>query len=310
MRMTRSIAAVLAGLLWGLWGCDGAAGSGRLDIELEAEVTITDGIPAGSALEDVVDGWTVSFSKYVVSVGAIELSSSGRGDSRAYPTVHVVDLKALSAAGTTLVDEPSMPSGRWDHVSYSLVVPDASSVLAAGVSEVDRNAMIAGGCTYLVAGSITNPSGQSAPPGGSPRAATSIAFELCVPATVRFSDCQAEGTLAPGFSVRSGGDTVVAFTLHGDHLFFDSFPAGSEIVSRRAQWLADADLDANNAVDRAELLAIDTPSELSAVFPSAEYSFANAPGGAVTNAFAFVTAQMRTQGHFQGEGECAFDVVP
>lgn len=291
--------------------CDGSSsGSGRLDISLEAETTITDGISAGTSAEDVVDGWTVSFDRYLVAVGAIEISSTANGAERSYPTVRLVDLAALASGSAPLVGESSIPAGRWDHVSYSLVVPDATTELDPSVSEADRDAMIDGGCTYLVEGTMTNPAGQSCPPGGSCRSVTSIAFELCVPATVRFSDCRSEGTLASGFAVRDGGDTFVAFTLHGDHLFFDAFPAGEEVVERRAQWLADADVDADSIVDRAELLTIDTPTEIAELFPSSDYSLANAPGGAILTAFDFVVAQLRTQGHFQGEGECAFDVVP
>lgn len=293
----------LAAALVPVLACDGG-GEGRLALSLEAETTITDGIAAGSELEDIVDGWSVDFDAYVVSVADLEFSQSSGGAVASFPTVRVLDLRRVPGGSFPLVDA-SLDSGRWDHVAYSLVAPDAATVADASVDPTDLAAMVAGGCTYLVRGTLSNPTGESCPPDGACRAATEIDFELCVPATVRFSDCQAEGTVAPGFAIRSGGTTQAALTIHGDHLFFDSFPGGAEIVARRAQWLADADVDGNDRVDDAELRGI---TNLSALFPASLYSLANPPGGALTTAFDFLVAQMRTQGHFQGEGECAFVV--
>ena len=99
------------------------------------------------------------------------------------------------------------------------------------------------------------------------------------------------------------GGTAVSITLHGDHLFFDTFPSMAEVIERRAQWLADADTDGDDTITTGELMAIDA----AALFPSATYNLAGAPFP-IETAFDFVRSQLATQGHFQGEGECPWDV--
>jgi hypothetical protein len=93
-------------------------------------------------------------------------------------------------------------------------------------------------------------------------------------------------------------------TLHGDHLFFDAFPTGDEgTIMRRAQWLANADLDGDANVTAAELQA----ASASDLFPASLYSLTGALVP-VSTAFDFVRAQLATQGHFQGEGECVWEL--
>ncbi len=286
-------------------GCDSASGSGSLTLLLEPEASITDGVAAGSANEDIVDGWSATFSKYVVAVGDVRLDHGSSSAESLHPTVHVVDLTALPSAGFTIVDEPSLAAGRWDRVDYALVSPTSAAVRHTSVSQADLDTMVTGGCTYLIEGTLSKSGGQSCPPSGSCRPTDSIDFEFCVPATVTFTDCGPEDGL-PGLVITSDRTTVAALTFHGDHLFFSSFPAGEELVARRAQWLADADTDGDDLVTRAELEGITGATALSTLFPSASYNLANAPGGAIDTAFDFVVGQLRTQGHFQGEGECAF----
>jgi GNAT superfamily N-acetyltransferase len=72
-----------------------------------------------------------------------------------------------------------------------------------------------------------------------------------------FGPCSAEGGGLAGAVVNEGGITTVAVTLHGDHMLFDRFPGGAEMVSRRAQWLADSDLDGDDRITQVELEAID-----------------------------------------------------
>lgn len=289
--------------------CGSSAGEGALSLYLEPEATITDGIPAGSSSDAISDGWDVSFTKYVVSVGGVRVARSSDGAEFRHDAVHLVDLRALSASGFVVFDEPSMPAGRWDLVGYSLVTPDASAVVDPNVSGADRDAMVAGGCTYLIEGTLTKAGGQSCAPGQACRATNSVAFRLCEPANATFTDCAPSGGL-PGVVVTAASSAVAALTLHGDHLFFSSFPAGAELVTRRAQWLADADVDGNDLVDDTDLLAIDTITELSQLLPSASYNVANAPGGAIVTARDYAIAHLRTQGHFQGEGECALSLAP
>jgi hypothetical protein len=47
-------------------------------------------------------------------------------------------------------------------------------------------------------------------------------------------------------------------------------------------------------------------ADAAALFPAPDYSLTGAPF-AIDTAWDFVLAQLKTQGHFQGEGECLWD---
>src|SRR5690606_3692612 len=100
----------------------------------------------------------------------------------------------------------------------------------------------------------------------------------------------------------AGGTSTATVTLHGDHLWFDSLPSATEgTVNRRAAWILHADPDGDGMVDTADLAAV--PAEVA--FPSSlGYSLTGAKDIIITNALDFVRAQLSTQGHLNGEGEC------
>jgi hypothetical protein len=123
-----------------------------------------------------------------------------------------------------------------------------------------------------------------------------------VPAETLFGPCQLDGV--PGFAITSGETTTVAATLHGDHLFFNGFPTGDEGgIVRLAQWLADSDLDLDGEVTQVELEAI-APADLSEL---RDYSFTGSPIDPLDTMWDYVIAQLKTQGHMNGEGECQVD---
>jgi hypothetical protein len=188
------------------------------------------------------------------------------------------------------------------------------------VSEADFNAMTTGNFTYLIDGTLTKADGRSCPPttlampppgavvmgmnggGDNCYANTSIAFEIGVNAATVFGPCEVDGV--PGLSIASGSTTTVAFTIHGDHLFFNGFPEGDESgVMRLAQWLADCDLNVDGTVSQAELEMI-APSSLPEI--DTRFELGGSPITPLDTMWTYVTAQLKTQGHFQGEGECPF----
>src|SRR5690606_35668307 len=85
--------------------------------------------------------------------------------------------------------------------------------------------------------------------------APTVGFVFGAAAETAYGPCEIDDV--PGLSVPAGGTQTVAMTIHGDHLFFNGFPEGNEGgVSRRAQWLADCDLDLDGTVTQQELEAI------------------------------------------------------
>lgn len=258
-----------------------AGPTGDLSVLIEGEDSITHGIDPGTELEDIVDGWTVRFSRYLVAAGDVRLT---RGDEEiASERVLVVDLSAGSAELATI---DAVPVDRWDF-AWSMRAVDAERHESARQDDFDE--MIANDWTYLIEGTLSD-------------GARTISFRLGVPVPVRFGPCEAEDGL-PGATITEGG-TTVAVTLHGDHLFFDAFPSGAEVIERRAGWLAGSDLDGDGAITQAELEA----SEAGLLFPSDTYNLAGAPIP-IENGWDFVRAQLTTQGHFQGEGECPWSIT-
>jgi hypothetical protein len=73
---------------------------------------------------------------------------------------------------------------------------------------------------------------------------------------------------------------------------------------RPAQWLADCDLNLDGTVTRAELEAI-APSDLGEI--DSRYQLGGSPITPLDTMWDYVVAQLKTQGHMNGEGECPFD---
>lgn len=302
--MRRALAlALLAAPLVASCGDD----TGDAVILLEAEESITDGVAAGQGRGEIVDGWTATFSKYVVALGPIEMARSTHPGVETDASERVLDLRSVPEGSLEVATFSGLAAGRWDLFSYRLVVATNETARDASVSEADFARMVSEGCTYLVQGTLTKPGGESCPPGGACRAAETIAFDLCVPAAVQYESCVSE-TGIPGLPVTAGSSRSASITLHGDHLFFPGFPAGSENVMRRAQWLADSDVDGDGTVTRTELEGLTAKGGLlSTLLPADEYALSSPPF-ALENAWQYVRSQMVTQGHFQGEGECVWFV--
>lgn len=275
----------------------GGGPTGDVTVLLTAEDTITEGLDPGTELENIVDGWEVRFSKYIVAIGDVHLQRSADGQEAHDETIYVVDLAQLPASGITLTQFEALSAVQWDRFGYATAHPSAMAVRHDSVSQADFDAMVANEWSYYIEGTLSSPTGESCPPGGTCRAATSIAFRFGVDVDAGFGPCEAEDGL-PGVVVTESG-TSVAITLHGDHMFFDGFPSGAEIIERRAQWLANADTDGDDVVTAAELQAV----EASALFPSSLYNLGGAPIP-IEHGWDYVRAQLATQGHFQGEGEC------
>lgn len=102
-------------------------------------------------------------------------------------------------------------------------------------------------------------------------------------------------TLGPSVVLSAGREETVELTVHGDHLWYDDLV--SPDASLRGSVIFAADADGDDAITEAELRAV----ELTSV-PTGQYG-----PGAVGNVFTlwdFLSTQVRTVGHFRGEGDC------
>lgn len=307
-----------------LFGCgddEAGVGTGSLTVLLETEEVIVDGLSPGDEGENIQDGWAVDFEKYIVTIGSIDAHLATDDSIEAESgDVYVVDLTEAPGSGFDLWELDELAEGRWN---FGYATPGAAdgSTRHPSVSESDYEEMVDNDWTYLIDGELTQDDGQSCPPAaladpGDKDAngntsgdndcydAPKVRFMFGASAETGFTDCRIDGSR--GFAVTEGGTQTVSASIHGDHLFFNGFPEGSEGgVRRLAQWLADCDLDLDGVVTQAELEAI-APAQLPEL--DDRYQLGGAPID-IDDMYDYVIAQLKTQGHFQGEGECDVDGV-
>lgn len=313
------MAALLSSFVLGC-GDDSSVGEGSLSVLLEPEDTIAEGIEAGDSGETVQDGWAVTFEKYVVTIGHIDvhLATDESIDAEA-DDIFAVDLTRIDGSGLELWTLDGLQEGRWQ-LSYETAGAMHGAVRHDSVSMADFDSMVESDFTYLIDGTLTSSAGRSCPPSALANvgdreptgeksgandcyAAPEVRFTFGASAETLFGPCEIDEV--PGFAITAGQTESVALTIHGDHIFFNGFPTGSEGgVMRLAQWLADCDLDLDGTVTQEELEAI-TPAELPELDPE-RYQLGGAPA-TIETMYDYVSAQLKTQGHFRGEGECAID---
>ncbi len=319
---TKHTLARLAALLPFAAACSSvdAGGAGMLRVVVEAEDTITAGIAAGSGEEEIQDGWSVGFDKYIAVLGDIDIAlgsdqAAGAEDAR----VFAVDLSRAPSEGFALWSFEQLEEGRYEF-AYALATGQEAT-RHESVDPADFIRLVDEDLSYLIAGILQKSDGTSCPPrafaapgervavgkndsGDDCYANPSIAFEIAVAAPTTFGPCQIDGL--SGVVIAPDKTKTSTITIHGDHLFFNGFPENSEGgVVRRAQWLADSDLDLNGTVGEDELKALE-PSDLETL---AQVQLGGSPL-AIDSVWTYLAAQLKTQGHYQGEGECVVDGAP
>lgn len=314
----------------GLWlvlltsGCGSdltQAGSGSVSVLLEPETTILNGLEPGEAIEQIQDGWTVTFDKYVVGIGHIQTHLGSDQDTQAEANdVFLVDLKTLRADGEALWKIDNLSPGRW---TFGYEFSTATNTKRHdSVSESDYERMKDEDLTHLITGALTKETGVSCPPtrfleqptseatgenaaGDKCYPNTSIRFEFAAHAPAFAANCEQDGL--PGFVISNNRTTSVAITVHGDHLFFNGFPESNEGgIVRLGQLWADTDVNLDGEISAAEYGPIFLP-DMSEWDES--YQKGGAPLAMLSNVNDLVVGQLKTQGHMDGEGECSVEGV-
>lgn len=285
-------------------GCgDGAmiAGTGKVQVFVAAEATIPDGLQPGTGEEDIKDGWTVKYDRFLAVIGNFRAArSTSASDKLAEPKVYVLDMKRLPTNGFVLASFDKAAATRWDKVGFDLPNATAGALKSDETAAADQSFMIQKGYSLYFEAKLTKADGKSckptAPADCVPR--TEVTVKWGLPAGTAFDDC-APSSGDAGFAVPTGGTIQVKPTIHGDHWFFSNVTQGAEITERLAQWIADCDLDRNGETTVDELKQV----KASDVFPSPKYNLTGAiiP---ISTAYDYLEAQARTLGDYQGEGEC------
>jgi hypothetical protein len=268
-------------------GCGGEDGAtsekGSAQIFVEAEDTIPNGLSAGMGDEDILDGWSVTYDRFLVTIGNPRASRSDATERLSSPDVYVLDLKKVPAGGYIVANFDDVSATRWDRFGFDLPNAKAGAKALAPTSDADLALLVDNGFSLYIEGNIDN-------------GTTKKTFRWGLPAGTAYDDCATEDE-TPGFAVPAGGTVAVKPTIHGDHWFLNNITAGAEVTVRYAQYIADADIDKDGETTLDELKqtkAVD-------VFPADKYSLAGAP---IETAYDYVLAQARTLGDYQGDGEC------
>ena len=297
----RIVITTLVGLLAAAAGCadDEDSGNGNIDIVLEAEETIPEGIASCASSggdECISDGYSASFSKYIISVGFIAMAQTDGTNPQSSSTVGVAEYTNLPTTLPTLTRFESIPTGQYNEFGYETPPPTSDVVNINGVDQTDIDAMIDNDWTYIIEGRLTRDTDN---------ATLDFLIEADVPSV--YSDCAVEG-FVPGVNVSGPDSNPAAISMHGDHILFNGFPADESGVERLAEWmwLVD-DTNQDGVLTRVDFEAA---TDVGTLYPSPPYSDINAgPAGTINNAWDFVRSQLGTQGHLDGEGECEWGAL-
>lgn len=296
MRESRlTVLALLAGMAVGCGDDNGSGGEGNLAVVLDAEETIPEGLasdPSGEDEEAITDGYSVEFSRYIVSVGFVDMAQANGANRQQSSVVTVADYVSLPTTLPTLDTFNGISTGQYSEFGYDTPMIDDSVVNVNGVSDDDLQNMIDNGLSYIIAGTLTADAGGS----------KEFLIEADVPST--YTDCGEE----PELGVNVGPSSTASITIHGDHIFFNGFPADESDVTRLAQWMWDVeDVDEDGVLTKTDFEAA---TDVGALYPSPPFSGLNdGPAGAINSTWDFIRSQLGTQGHIDGEGECEWGPI-
>ena len=259
-------------------GCGDDAGSGSVQVTTYGEDFIEQQIPAAtSGGEGIVDGYTVTYSKFLVAMSGLTVADASGTVAAKQSGALVFDLtKAGPHKVTTFA---GLEAKRWDKVG--MTVAPAKGATAGNASAADVKLLNDNGYAVYLEGKATK-SGKT------------FSFLWGFTTATRYDSCHEKSTGA-GVVVPSGGTVTIQFTVHGDHLFYDDLQSSDP--SLRFDAVAKADAESDGKVTMDELKKVDLTT-----LPSGQYGTGGA--GSVKNLAQFITAQSRTLIHYQGEGHC------
>lgn len=243
-------------------------GQGELEVRIYGEEYIESELPD----EVVVDGWTITFDTFLVSVGSFGLARRDQAPEAEEPAYQVFDLARPTGGEGVVVTSATVRAGAYDGLSYH-IAPSPEST-AGNASDADLKRMHDGGYSLYVEGVAVRA-------GATKRFAWGFATET------RYERCRSSAV------VEDGGAATAQITVHGDHLFYDDLFSPTPNVT--FDLFAAADADDDGEVTRAELEATD-------IRALSNYQVGNLIE--ITDLWHFVEQQTSTVGHIDGEGHC------
>jgi hypothetical protein len=248
-----------------LFGAACGPQAGTLTVTIYGEELIEQGIPAG----EFVDGWSVRFGKFLLSVGEVSAASGQGAPALRQGAYQVFDVSRSSGGAGHKVTQAVVPGGAYDNVAY-VVAPAAAQAGNAGASDLEI--LRRGGCGLYVEGTATK--------GGVIKT-----FRWGFTNRTAYSGCRSTAQV-------DGAGARTQLTIHGDHLFYDDLFAEEPNVA--FDLIAQADADGNGEVTQQELKALDIRTQ-------ARYQVGST---GIKDLWDFIAYQTGTIGHIDGEGHC------
>lgn len=278
--------------------------TGNIQIYVEPEWTLVEGIDPGTDEENIKDGWAVDYTDFILSIGEVTVGKSGETPKYTMDTHYLIDLKNTPLSGQLVAEFSDVPSGQWDRVGYALPAASTASIDLGTVPGEDATVMKDNGLAVYTRMVFTKANGQRCPylvneadpadPARPCTAATEITAAWELPYPSRAEGCQTE--LETGLTVPSGGTAAVKLTIHADHFFFTAFRHTG--VTRLVQHLIDADLDGDGEVTIEELDEVPVT-----VLSTTIFDLSTVPEQ-LNTLLDYVHWATITLPHYQGDGGC------
>lgn len=246
--------------------CGDDEGVGTYEIRIFGEEFIEDEIPA-----EETDGWTITFSKFLVVVS--DISASGP-QTFSVSGARVFDLTVSSGGQGHLIETFTSATGAI--ASFQYRVAPATTATAGNTQASDVSTMTDNGYSVYAEGTATN-------------GTETKTFTWGFTTDTTYSNCDTTA------SIPEGGAASSVITIHADHLFYDDLQHDEPNVVFAL--IASSDTDTDDVITQAELLAQDITSQ-------ARYQ---GGGSDVEDLWAFISALTHTLGHIDGEGHCHTD---
>lgn len=236
--------------------------SADLTLSIYGEAFIEEGIPA----DVFVDGWSVTFGRFLISVGEVE--AGGEPLDPADTRYRIYDL--VKGGGGLEVGRATPDLAALHDLSF--VIGPSDGAVGHNVEAEAVTMMRAMGYSLYVSGVATK--------GGA-----SLSFAWGFTARTAHARCDAG---AP-----TSGQVDAEITIHGDHLFHDDL--ASETPNVAFDLIASADQNGDGSVREDELRAVDIRAQ-------ERYQVGDRTD--ITDLWSFIAQQATTVGHFNGEAHC------
>ncbi|MDC3958794.1 hypothetical protein KEG38_33370 [Polyangium jinanense] len=292
--MVGFVLSLFSAIVIGCGGEDASSGAGALAVRITGEDAAKTGFPVEEEGETIAfaDGWTIQFSKVLVSFGGLDLRSADGAVAIESKGWWVADLHAGDAS---LPVFEALEARRWDRFGYEIAAPDASAVALGSVAQADVQAMIDGKFNYWMEGTAT-------------RAGDTYTFAWGLSNPTRNTNCTNGLDGTDGVVIRSNTTTEAEITIHLDHLFWDTL--GTEEASLRfdafaAAAGADKEISLEDLATQAlsDLKGLDGMPLVDAEGKPIVYNPGSVPL-ASQDLLSFMLASSASMGHLNGEGLC------